>query len=657
MDMFSYLPLNHDIHEIRLITLQYPDPTSGEEPTGCTSTVPPPIKLTLGHVSLDAQPAPDYSALSYVWGDANDTQPIIVEGRIFQVTRNLFTALERLYADGFSGKIWIDAICINQSDNDEKAVQVQLMSSIYSRAEEVFIWLGPEPDGGALQTITQLSALFELEVMNKFRAGNAVSLLETFAENLMKIAATAGGRNIRARDFDFAAIFRLCTERPWWRRVWVIQELVLAKKATFLCGEASTSWESVQNCAETCTYIQLGRDVWGKAQWFRAMANCIAIITFHLVRVCYEYKRTLEEADWNKDRAGMTLINALYCVYALQGNDGGHISVSDRRDIIYGILGLVRPEDRCRIPVDYSNNMTWEKTLLETSKVLLMDHGPDVLTHHKSNSASLPSWVIDWTSEVATFGGIEVGTRNRNHYDASKGKSWKNWSSKCQIEQASYAAPKISLFGRIVSQVVTVGRVFKHADFTLQDADGIRQWLLEIMEMLESYGVSQVDANPAACNGVSRELLRSTLNNIWRVPIMDRSGKERVNDENKAILIAGFDALTGKRQPPPEVVGDEEKKAWILAESRDYTKAWRLEWDRAFIDSMGRPGLTLPDVQVGDQVVILAGGHAPFIIRPIEDMDGSSNIRYLFVGAAYIYGLMDGEAMEGDPDFQEFWLV
>ncbi|KAK4205557.1 heterokaryon incompatibility protein-domain-containing protein [Triangularia verruculosa] len=662
MDAFSYLPLNHDIREIRLITLHYPDPTSGEEPTGCTSTVPPPIKLTLSHVSLDAQPAPDYSALSYVWGDANDMQSIILDGQTFQVTHNLFTALERLYADGFSGKIWIDAICINQSDNDEKAVQVQLMTSIYSRAEEVFIWLGPGPDGGALQTIARLSALFQGEVMNKYRAGkhDFISLRDTFIKNVVDLAVEDQGQNDRTDGFDFEAIFRLCTERQWWRRVWVIQELVLAKKATVLCGVASASWKSVADCvASTFSPLwvsrELSRDIPGR---LREIANSISRTTIHLIMAGHLYQRSLEQADWNKDRAGVTLIDALDTIYGAQRTDGA-LSTSDQRDMIYGILGIIRPEDRFKIAVDYSDNMTLEKILFEVGRVVLVDRGPDVLARRRSSSASLPSWVIEWKSKAGFCAGVADGNtlRKKNDFDASKGRSWENWSSKCQIEQASYAAPQISLLGRIITQVATVGRKFKYYDFPPKNVNDIRQWLLELMEMLESHQLSQVDAIPSASNDISRELLSRTLDNIWRVPIMDRNDEKRVNDENKAILIAGFDALMGKRQPPPEIVGDEEKKAWVLAESRDYRHAWGVGSNLAVVDGTGRPGLTENEVQVDDQVVIFAGGHVPFVIRPVEDMGGGGNIRYRLVSAAYIYGLMDGEAMEGDPDFEEIWLV
>lgn len=84
----------------------------------------------------------DYKALSYVWGDAKDTQPILLNGRRFDVTQNLKRALVRLRAGGIVAPIWIDAISINQADTEERNQQVRLMRDIYEKTSEVIVYLG-----------------------------------------------------------------------------------------------------------------------------------------------------------------------------------------------------------------------------------------------------------------------------------------------------------------------------------------------------------------------------------------------------------------------------------------------------------------------------------------------------------------------------------
>ena len=84
---------------------------------------------------------PDYTALSYCWGSPDDTRTVVVNGTNIQVTRNLYDALERLSIMRVS-RLWVDALCINQGDTQERGHQVQLMKSIYSKATEVLAWIG-----------------------------------------------------------------------------------------------------------------------------------------------------------------------------------------------------------------------------------------------------------------------------------------------------------------------------------------------------------------------------------------------------------------------------------------------------------------------------------------------------------------------------------
>ena len=83
-----------------------------------------------------------YEALSYVWGDPKKTLSIRVNGKEFHVTVNLHAALMRLRDCYLQRILWVDAICIDQGNKEEKAKQVQLMAKIYSKAHRVIVWLG-----------------------------------------------------------------------------------------------------------------------------------------------------------------------------------------------------------------------------------------------------------------------------------------------------------------------------------------------------------------------------------------------------------------------------------------------------------------------------------------------------------------------------------
>ncbi|KAM7185053.1 Heterokaryon incompatibility protein (HET) domain containing protein [Naviculisporaceae sp. PSN 640] len=132
------VPIDHSRHEIRLLAI-FPGDWNDQ------------IRAELRPVSLDANP--QYRALSYVWGDTNNQPAITVNGLEFHVTKNLFVALRRLRPDPGNHHggndiepllLWVDAICIDQGNNEEKSAQVAMMARIYASCHECFVWLGEQ---------------------------------------------------------------------------------------------------------------------------------------------------------------------------------------------------------------------------------------------------------------------------------------------------------------------------------------------------------------------------------------------------------------------------------------------------------------------------------------------------------------------------------
>lgn len=121
--------LDPDRREIRLVRLRQP-------------CAPSTLSLELRTVSLCDEEA-SYSALSYVWGSSSELHQIEINGQPFFVAQNLHNALQRLSRNGVDSWLWIDAICIQQSDSAEKTHQVGMMRDIVSHAATVYIWLGP----------------------------------------------------------------------------------------------------------------------------------------------------------------------------------------------------------------------------------------------------------------------------------------------------------------------------------------------------------------------------------------------------------------------------------------------------------------------------------------------------------------------------------
>ncbi|KAK6849241.1 hypothetical protein PG995_013074 [Apiospora arundinis] len=99
-----------------------------------------PIECELEHIDMDT--TKDYEALSYCWGEASITKPIFLDSKPYPVTINLFDALQRLRKSDGPRRLWIDSLCINQSDLVERSHEIGKMSAIYKEASQVLIWLG-----------------------------------------------------------------------------------------------------------------------------------------------------------------------------------------------------------------------------------------------------------------------------------------------------------------------------------------------------------------------------------------------------------------------------------------------------------------------------------------------------------------------------------
>lgn len=133
MPLPLYYPLNSAGGQIRVLDIL---------PSVSSSA---PIRCVLKYVWLKENPT--FDALSYTWGRPTPTCTILLNGQKFEALENLEGALHRLRGKITVQTFWIDAICINQKDDNEKMGQIPLMGKIYAQAERVVVWLGEPEDG------------------------------------------------------------------------------------------------------------------------------------------------------------------------------------------------------------------------------------------------------------------------------------------------------------------------------------------------------------------------------------------------------------------------------------------------------------------------------------------------------------------------------
>lgn len=210
------------------------------------SHVDPSKHLNLGQDSFT------YSAVSYAWGNPTPKHQIFVDGESHQIAENLWQFLLQAKAkpELLSGWLWIDALSIDQSDPEERRHQVGIMSSIFQNAYQVFVWLGPALENSDVAMSALSASSMKRYVFEQFYLPNNHDLPEynwlTRSESIQKLKRWEPERFEEWATGVANAIGALC-DRPYWKRLWVFQELRHAEQITITCGEQIVPWDKFGN--------------------------------------------------------------------------------------------------------------------------------------------------------------------------------------------------------------------------------------------------------------------------------------------------------------------------------------------------------------------------------------------------------------------------
>ena len=251
--LFTYSPLKND-RSIRLIS--HLSSTDGR------------VRCTLEEVELGQGPA--YDCLSYTWDnplyqkymqhpriyDENAKFDIYCNGCLFPIAENLKDALLELGKNNGRGslqrqqKLWIDAVCINQKNEEEKGRQIGMMSLVYDKAKSVVVWLGPEmpDDPGLKEAMLVMERLSHIPPERlKTAVLSSLSHSDTY-ENL-------GIEFIRYQQWICFGAFIL---RRWFGRMWVLQETFFARNFIVFCGSNILPWSKISSAVRALKHSSLG---------------------------------------------------------------------------------------------------------------------------------------------------------------------------------------------------------------------------------------------------------------------------------------------------------------------------------------------------------------------------------------------------------------
>lgn len=549
------------------------------------------ISCTFITVSLDEYP--EYEALSYVWGDTFKEKTIQIDNEAVGITRNLHEALTQLQLPDRERVLWADAVCINQDDDLERTHQVSIMQHIFKRATKVVIYLGP--------TWVGCEELFEF-----FQAIGQDPGLHTVSHQEPCVIV----RGLRGITPELRKSMGKFFGLAWWTRVWTVQEFVLAKSADIHCGihvlSGDVLFESVNNildhgilCCHGNGMEILDRDT--GLSTLRSLDRLHPII----------YRRACGDSS--------TIIS-LVSSFRLR-------KAHDHRDKIFGLLGLVPASYVGAIIPDYKRSVAeiyYELVMVSVSRTGTVDF----LNHcyGKRRLNFLPSFIPDWTALID-----ENREEHRRHrvvslscYNASIGTE-----AEVQFVSSEEANFKGIIFdvinetGPILNAPVTENFVQSWRQFAGVEERSVKRSTIDVTE-------AELEFPVTLCGG------------------MEADDKEGMASLRGASLKKAWLSL-------------EKYEAWVASDFNHtafdtdvdkFSQAYVVATIDKRLAKTSKNNLTLvPEMtQEGDVIAILAGGRVPYVLRPAltENDDDISYRLYTFVGEAYVYGIMDGQAWPKD---------
>ncbi|KAH7311538.1 heterokaryon incompatibility protein [Stachybotrys elegans] len=316
----------------------------------------------------------DYGALSYTWGDQTNKVPIILNGSVVKVGRNLETALRALslspdYAGGL--KLWVDALCIDQQDLTDRNSQVKRMGTIFGDALLVTIWLGdvlPEQRPGL--------ELIHSHIIESTDARAA-------AETIDRLFRDDGEKEARMKLATEA--MNTLVQAPYWSRVWVIQEKCLGSfNPDVLFGHVHFPLLSLRNLLARADNVRLA--VTARSSVWR-MLRLVDLVLL----VQQQRRRQLGQGETEEERSSDV---EMLTLLLMLGRLGGCVNA---RDKLYGLMGMMPAYIAQHIEPDYSKSV--EHVFCDFARALVagLGHFNFLLTGLSSTGLNIPSWVPDLT--------------------------------------------------------------------------------------------------------------------------------------------------------------------------------------------------------------------------------------------------------------------
>ncbi|KAI1766828.1 heterokaryon incompatibility protein-domain-containing protein [Hypoxylon sp. FL1150] len=651
------------------------------------------LRATLITIPIDQLHIYAYTALSYHWGESAVDNPIFINsqpvatdrgtghlGKIeagfasrLNIKGNLYDALRHLRERDNATLLWVDGICIDQQNEAEKGAQVPGMAKIYSCAAQVCVWLGSADRDGrtdrAMDFISRVVSAYDIDTLIRKEEANNWS--------------------------DLLFLMR----SSWFSRRWVIQELALAKEATIRCGSKEVDWRDFSDAISLfdLNFPKIRLLLSDRPGDYYAITELRPLGAKILVDVLSNtFFRSADRSLFEPAKSLETLVSSLPT-----------FETTDPRDTVYAFLNIAKdtfpkfapglaPAGTSIPPLtsDYGHGLltvyiNFVRYVVASSKSLdiicrqwALPEKQDTALIDRS-PRGLPSWIK--TIPESPYGPPSEGLNGRKNgdsfaglpdtkiYNASRGK-WPEirFGSDSPISNDDCNSPILP--DTPISSSPTSPIEEHHIPNYLNNRDpslyvkgfvlGTVSWKTDPIQdgiipqvALERLGWPRAEGKIES---------HSVPDQVWRTLVADRGpdGRPPPSWYHRACLRCLVHDTPNGYMATKNIL--EQRPSGIV---NDYIKRVQaVTWNRVVLeatDASSHHGETLvgvgpPRMERGDLICILFGCSVPCIIRPwvFADVDSTPSTKrrkpdigeqadcYEFVGEAFVYGKMDGQAIE-----------
>ncbi|KAK1751248.1 heterokaryon incompatibility protein-domain-containing protein [Echria macrotheca] len=599
------------------------------------------LRCSLVEHHLDAKDAAPFDAISYRWGASSEkTKVLDFGGKILPIPASAHEIIWNRASLWRTRLMWIDAICIDQEDQNDKNQQVGLMRDIYNKADRTIVWLGEAPD-----------------VVLAFNFLNEMLVQINLSKDNLELA-TMGLKRINDANPKWAALKRML-ENPYWSRVWIVQEIVASRKVHIRYGGLWFDWDLFAPIVKEL-YTDSSSGLLQKLDLAEGMATppFLAVHRIHSIEsMRADYQTGVRWA------LAPVLINFAVSQSTLD------------KDHIFAFQGISSAVEDGALTPDYGKpalDIFREAVLYSLHRSRFMILSMAGMSHTRASVPDWPSWVPDFQA----VSGLEPQLATALHTYAPYRASGICWP----IVFAPEGSNEVTIRGFVVDEIVALtqlpppdrslwrgfGEVHSEDEkasvtMVLQDVGRFR----EAQELVESR------LPPTYFNGQTRwdAFWRTYLGNksTTSYPAEDDYGDRLrgfMDTQERVILALAFIVGDGHLKLSKEqchnlrqaALGDRKVTDAANTSHIGLLVGCTMGQRRVAVTRKGFLALAPKDAREGDLVSIFAGGKVPYVLRRAAGQ-GAGTEKYRLVGEGYLHGFMDGEIWASQVGLQEIVLV